>query len=222
MPKGDSMAAVRQVNPGFGKPKFSKIEIRDILIAILVLSVSFTLLYRNNVGFFSSDRVVNVLCWLGFSVILVVTSFMMHEFGHKFVAQRFGAWSEFRMYPIGLLICLISSIFGFLFAMPGAVYISGYITEEQNGKISAAGPSVNIVLCAIALIVAILLGGAYTKIGAIVLLLAYLNSFLAVFNLLPIGPLDGGKILRWNVPLYAVMMVVSVALLIMTRVVMNG
>ncbi len=216
------MTTVRQVNPGFGRPKFSKIEIRDILIAILVLSVSFTLLYRRNTDFFNDNYVINVLCWLGVSAVLVVTSFMLHEFGHKFVAQKFGAWSEFRMYPIGLLICLISSMFGFLFAMPGAVYINGYITEEQNGKISVAGPSVNVVLCGIALVVAILLGGAYTKAGAIALLFAYLNSFLAVFNLLPIGPLDGGKILRWNVPLYAVMMIVSIALLVLTRVVMNG
>lgn len=216
------MTTVRQVNPGFRRPKFSKIEIRDILIAILVLSVSFTLLYRRNTDFFNDNYVINVLCWLGVSAVLVVTSFMLHEFGHKFVAQKFGAWSEFRMYPIGLLICLISSMFGFLFAMPGAVYINGYITEEQNGKISVAGPSVNVVLCGIALVVAILLGGAYTKAGAIALLFAYLNSFLAVFNLLPIGPLDGGKILRWNVPLYAVMMIVSIALLVLTRVVMNG
>lgn len=213
---------VRHVNPGFGKPRFSKIEIRDISIAILVLSVSFTLLYRNNRDFFSDNYAINVLCWLGVSFIFVITSFMMHEMGHKFTAQRFGAWSEFRMYPVGLLICLVSSILGFLFAMPGAVYINGYITEEQNGKISVAGPAVNIGLCAIALIVAILFGGAYSKVGAIFLVLAYLNSLLSVFNLLPIGPLDGGKILRWNPAVYGVMIGVSIALLIIIRIIMFG
>ncbi len=213
---------VRHINPGFGRPRFSKIEIRDISIAILVLSVSFTLIYRGNRGFFSDDYVTNILCWFGVSFLFVITSFMMHEMGHKFTAQRFGAWSEFRMYPIGLLICLISSMFGFLFAMPGAVYINGYITEEQNGRISVAGPAVNIVLCAIALVVAILFGGAYTKVGAILLVLAHLNSFLAVFNMLPIGPLDGGKILKWNGLVYGVMIGVSVALLIIVRIVMYG
>lgn len=213
---------IRHVNPGFGRPRFSKIEIRDISIAILVLSVSFTLIYRGNKGFFSDDYVTNILCWFGVSFLFVITSFMMHEMGHKFTAQRFGAWSEFRMYPMGLLICLISSMFGFLFAMPGAVYINGYITEEQNGRISVAGPAVNIALCAIALVVAILFGGAYTKVGAILLVLAHLNSFLAVFNMLPIGPLDGGKILKWNGPVYGVMIGVSVALLIVVRIVMYG
>jgi len=213
---------VRHINPGFGRPRFSKIEIRDIGIAILVLSVSFTLIYRGNKGFFSDDYVTNILCWFGVSLLFVITSFMMHEMGHKFTAQRFGAWSEFRMYPVGLLICLISSMFGFLFAMPGAVYINGYITDEQNGRISVAGPAVNIALCAIALVVAILFGGAYSKVGAILLVLAHLNSFLAVFNLLPIGPLDGSKILKWNAPVYGVMIGVAIALLIVVRIVMYG
>lgn len=213
---------IRRINPGFGRPRFSKIEIRDIGIAILVLSVSFTLIYRGNKGFFSDDYVTNILCWFGVSLLFVITSFMMHEMGHKFTAQRFGAWSEFRMYPVGLLICLISSMFGFLFAMPGAVYINGYITDEQNGRISVAGPAVNIALCAIALVVAILFGGAYSKVGAILLVLAHLNSFLAVFNLLPIGPLDGGKILKWNAPVYGVMIGVAIALLIVVRIVMYG
>ena len=213
---------VRHINPGFRKPKFSRIEIRDISIAILVLSVSFTLIYRNNNGFFSDDYVTNILCWFGVSFIFVITSFMMHEMGHKFTAQRFGAWSEFRMYPFGLMICLISSFFGFLFAMPGAVYTTGYITEEQNGKISVAGPAVNIVLCAISLILAMIFGGMYSKVGAILLVLAYLNSFLAVFNMLPIGPLDGGKILRWNGMVYGMMIALSIAFLIITRIVINA
>ena len=98
----------------------------------------------------------------------------------------------------------------------------GYITEEQNGKISVAGPAVNIVLCAISLILAMIFGGMYSKVGAILLVLAYLNSFLAVFNMLPIGPLDGGKILRWNGMVYGAMIALSIAFLIITRIVINA
>ena len=41
-------------------------------------------------------------------------------------------------------------------------------------------------------------------------MLASLNSFLAIFNLLPIGPLDGGKILAWNKVVWGLMFVIAI------------
>lgn len=41
------------------------------------------------------------------------------------------------------------------------------------------------------------------------LMLANLNAFLAFFNLLPIPPLDGSKILAWNAPVYIAAMAVA-------------
>ncbi|MDO5826532.1 MAG: site-2 protease family protein, partial [Methanosphaera sp.] len=35
------------------------------------------------------------------------------------------------------------------------------------------------------------------------------NSFLALFNLLPIPPLDGSKVIRWNLPLWLITIVIS-------------
>ena len=210
----DDLSRARTINPGFRKPRFSRIEIRDILIAVLVLSVSFTIiLARGNPSYFSSDMVENALKWFLVSVALVITSFMLHEFGHKFVAQRMGAWSEFRMYPMGLGLCLIMSIVGFLFAAPGAVYISGRIDDEMNGKISIAGPAVNLVLGFLTF------GLSYCTTGmtsAIFFLMAHLNGFLAAFNMIPIFPLDGSKILKWNPAIYVVTLALGIALVVLT------
>ena len=37
----------------------------------------------------------------------------------------------------------------------------------------------------------------------------HINSFLALFNLLPIPMLDGSKVMKWNLPLWIVSIVVA-------------
>lgn len=198
------------LNPGFRKPSFSSIEIRDILISMLVLSVAFTIIFaRSNNSYFSRDIVINTVCWLGVSLVIVASSFIMHEFGHKFVAQRYGAWAEYRMFPGGLVMCLVFSLLGFLFAAPGAVYINGRIDKEMNGKISAAGPMVNLVLGSVSFVVCYLTTGVVSGIFG---LFTYLNAFLALFNMIPVMPLDGSKIVRWNAPVYIGMVVTGILL----------
>ena len=210
----DDFKRARPINPGFGKPSFSRIEIRDILISIAVLTIAFTvMLARSNPKYFSTDPVTNTLSWLAISLILVVTSFILHEMGHKFVAQHFGAWSEYRMYPLGLLLCIVSSLIGILFAAPGAVYINGRIDDKMNGKISIAGPTVNLVLGFIALVISLVVDG---RMGAIMHLMAHLNGFLAAFNLIPIFPLDGSKVLKWNPVVYVAALALAIALVALT------
>lgn len=214
------------VNPGFGKPKFSKTEITHILIAILVLGLAFFILYAKS----GSKGIIGNLEWLGFegavayivlfamSVILVVFSFLLHELGHKFMAQKYGMWSEFRMSVSGLAITLLTSLIGFLFAAPGAVMISGNVTQKSNGIISIAGPIVNIVLAIVGLIGCV----AFNHSGIVLffMLMMNLNIFLAFFNLLPIYPLDGSKILKWNLPVWVVVMGISLVLFVYTRMFM--
>ena len=87
-----------------------------------------------------------------------------------------------------VIVCLIMSIAGFLFAAPGAVYIAGQIDKKMNGKISIAGPTVNLVLGYISYGLYMCTGGMT---AAIFLLMVHLNGFLAAFNMIPIFPLDG-------------------------------
>ena len=199
------------INPGYGKKGFSEKELKDITISVIVLSLAFTIIYaRRAPEFFSSDVFVNAAMWFAVSVIVVAVCFLLHEFGHKFAAQKYGAWAEYRMFPQGLGLCLILSIFGFLFAAPGAVMISGYIDDKRNGVISVAGPAVNLVLGAVFIGLLFVTTG---QLQTVIYLLAHFNVFLAAFNLIPIAPLDGSKILKWNIPVYVTMVVIAVALL---------
>ena len=205
-----------EINPNFGRRmSVGKEEMKHIAIAVLALSISFTILYMDIKGFFSSNWIINTLGWFGFSLVAVTSSFLIHELAHKFVAQRMGAWAEFRMYPAGLILGLIMSALGFLIAAPGAVMISGRINDKDNGLISLAGPAVNGVLAVIFYILMILTTG-YASI--LFYLIAHLNIILAIFNMIPIMPFDGSKIYKWNKTVYFMTAGLLVALYIVIRV----
>lgn len=206
-----------EINPNFGRRMgVGKTEMKHIAIAVLALSTSFTLLYMGVRNFFSPNWAVNTIGWFGFSLIAVTLSFLLHELGHKFVAQRMGAWAEFRMYPAGLILGIIMSVFGFLIAAPGAVMISGRINDKDNGIISLAGPAVNGVLAVLFLVLAMVTTG---KLMALLYLIARLNVILALFNMIPIMPFDGSKILKWNKPVYFVTLALLIAMYISIRLI---
>ena len=112
------------------------------------------------------------------------------------------------MYPQVLLFALLLSFAGFLFVAPGAVQIFGMPSKEESGRISLAGPATNIAIA----IVFISLSSIVASLEEIFLLIGAINSFLAFFNLIPFGPLDGRKVMAWNIGAWAVAIAASVFL----------
>jgi Zn-dependent protease len=188
-----------EVQPGH---PFSEIEIRDVAIAYLCLCVAFTVGFSGGVFALSSLTIANILLALAVSLLAVGPGFVLHEMSHKFTARRFGHWAEFRLWPLGLLLALFTSMFGFVFAAPGATYISGQnITKIENGIISIAGPLTNVGV-ALFFVAPLLLGGGLTQNpsfwGYAGFFGVYVNVFLALFNMLPIAILDGAKVFAWS------------------------
>lgn len=190
--------------------KFSETEIIDLLWAWAALTFAFAVLLGGGIS-------------SGFVLLLIVSGvtiglgFIFHELAHKIVAQKYGCWAEFRKWNFGLILAVTMSFFGFIFAAPGAVMIGGMVSREQNGKISSAGPLTNIVLAVFFLLAKIFLlpeitGGALPLISMIVHIGLFANAFLAVFNALPIPPLDGSKIMPWSFPVWLGIMAAGVYL----------
>ena len=100
--------------------------------------------------------------------------------------------------------------FGFIFAAPGATYIySEHISRKQNGIISLVGPAINIAL-AIALFLLSIFSAIFFPSGLIagvLLFAAIINLYLAFFNMLPIPPLDGSKVIVWNPIIWGIVFV---------------
>ena len=198
----------------------------DLFIAWLAISLAFTIIFvapQGILGPISAVDPVFALILFGISLITVGVGFILHEMAHKFLAMKYGFWAEFRKDNNMLLIAVVlASLVGFVFAAPGATVIYSNtaegrtLTREQNGKISAIGPGINLLLC-IPFGLLVLFAGSGNSGGLIAtigLIGLRVNAMLAAFNMLPVSVLDGNKVFAWNKGVFAILAIVAFATLI--------
>ena len=195
---------------------FTRNEIRDLIIAFIVISIAFAI---SNVGL----DAYGFISILPIIMVGVGIGFLLHELGHKYVAMEYGYRSEFKAWPLGLVIALATAFIGWVFAAPGVVHTyADNMTDEINGKISIAGPMANMALALAFLIIAALAYPfkAYSMIFQLIYLICTVgfsvNSFLAAFNLLPFYSLDGIKVLKWDAKIWIFIFVLAAAMLLLS------
>lgn len=214
---------------GGGSELFFRREIEDLVVADAVLTFAFTFFIIGGASAFSQSITV-FFYFLPICFIAVSLTFVLHELMHKFVAQRFGAVAAFKTSTNGLLITILSSMIGILFAIPGATVIyTNRFTKEQEGYVSLAGPLTNFAIFIIFFVIGNLffratlhnvvstLSSDYVQnsyVQNIINMVVFLSIWLAFFNMLPIYPLDGSKVLRWNKGIYILTVLIIFVLLI--------
>lgn len=154
-----------------------------------------------------------------FIIAALILSIVLHEMAHGYAANwlgdptarlqgRLSANPLVHIDPIGSIIVpglLFFSGAGILFGWAKPVPYNPYNLSDQRygeAKVAAAGPAVNL---AIALLFGILiqlsselgLPGSFVDIASYIV---YINILLALFNMIPIPPLDGSKILLALLP----------------------
>ena len=140
--------------------------------------------------------------------------FVLHELAHKFVAQHYGCIAEFRAFDKMLYLAVgLAAVIGWIFAAPGAVMIAGRISKNKYGKVSLAGPMVNIVFALIFMGFSFLFVGEF--VGKIIAFGFLINAWLALFNMLPVWVLDGKKVLSWNKTVYFITLGICIALVVL-------
>jgi Zn-dependent protease len=199
-------------------------ERKDLLIGWLAIALAFTFIFIR--GGVTPDGFV---LFFVISLFTVGIGFLLHELAHKFMAIKYGFWAEFRKDTQMLLVAIaLAALVGVVFAAPGATMIYSrdgrMMTREESGIISIAGPAINLVLC-IPFFLMIVAGAAlgYPD-GGILSLILFLtgmvglsvNSMIAFFNMLPISVLDGKKIFTWNPAVFAVAIVLSLGLILLS------
>ncbi len=178
--------------------KTSKTELLHLAIAtLLVTAVGLSL---NGYRHFS---------WQFLAIF--ISAFLVHELAHKFLAQYYGSWAEFRAQISGLLITAISAlpIMPFKFIAPGAVMV-GLSDGNKFGRVALIGPLTNLVM-GFSFLLLSLFNGSYSPYFTIG---ASFNGWIAMFNLIPLGVLDGQKIFDWNKIAWGITMAAAMGLFI--------
>ncbi|SRR5579884_189832 len=144
---------------------------------------------------------------LTLAAVLVATT--CHEFAHAFVADRLGdptprALGRLSLNPVvhlDLWGTLFFVLFGFGWARPVPINPQNFPEPRQGMlQVALAGPLANVT---VAFLLGLLMkaeGRPPSPLGELVSLVIWINVILAVFNLIPIPPLDGSRIVESLLP----------------------
>ena len=110
---------------------------------------------------------------------------------------------------MGAILTALSVISPFKLVAPGAVVLGGYGDRRVLGVVGSWGPLLNLAMSTIMAPIVFLVPYGYLIWPAY-----YINTFIAVFNLVPISVLDGKKVFDWNKVVWAAMISYSILHLI--------
>lgn len=203
---GMSVIPMRKTNDGSFESRYgrwspfrtSRTEILHLTVGVFIIFVIYAL------GYFQYGAAV-LLGLLG----IIVLAFTLHELAHKFTAQHYGLWSEFRLDPLGTVISLLTAFLPIRIIAPGTVLIFGYgATNESMGKIALSGSLANIFQT----MFFIFLAQFFPQFFPFFRFAVALNADLAAFNLIPISILDGRKVFAWSKKAWALAFTTAIIL----------
>lgn len=158
-----------------------------------------------------------VIIYILSSLAVIFLTLPVHEFAHGFVASKLGDYTpryqgRLTLNPFAHIdyvgaLCIL--FFGFGWAKPVQVNSRNFKNPKAGMAITAlAGPVSNLIVAFISLILFNLCMLIYTKTAVafvfyvmyFFLYIAQINVSLAVFNLIPVPPLDGSRILSAFLP----------------------
>jgi Zn-dependent protease len=208
--RGREWATARPIWEVTSRPRVSRLLRSEALHlavgTVVVMAVGLSML---NIGINTYNIYFIVLASLGFAV-----SFLIHELAHRFVGLRRGYLARFELNTIGVIVTALSIVLPIKFVAPGAVVIRGFSSLRDLCMIALAGPLANILLALGILSSSIILSGHSVMVVLGLRTLGLLNAYIALFNLIPLGPLDGLKIFSYSKAYWTALFGLSLALFI--------
>ena len=155
-----------------------------------------------------ADTLDDMLPLLPMALGSAVAIELFKELARELTARRTGNWSEYRVWPLGLVAMTLSTaIFKAPFAVPGKSWFHMTTPSKRNEGLIAASSSIAGLLTAGAFYLLMVAGAR--ELGALGL---SISLALALFELIPTKPLNGKGVFDWSKPLWALLFSVSVVL----------
>lgn len=146
-------------------------------------------------------------------IVPLLISITFHEWAHGYVAYKFGDMTPklqgrltlnpfAHLDPVGTLMLFI---IGIGWAKPVMVNPLSYPNKTKQMLVALAGPASNVLLATIFAFIFVSLqltsnGEISESVLTAIYLIIRVNLILALFNMLPIPPLDGSKVFAWMLP----------------------
>jgi len=197
-------------------------ELRDLIVSILVLGFVFTL------ALFSGGNPIRYVLDPSFlphfliATALAGVSLLAKELAQKATTRALEAHATYELWSPGIVISLLSSLLGVAFTAVSGVTIASESTErygrwqvnlsvQQLGIIGAIGPlmclSLGMAFLMLRTLSPMVLGESLFVVAA------EINAYLALFSMVPLRPVDGAKVLRWNMAIWAFTVLMCLAVM---------
>jgi Zn-dependent protease len=164
----------------------------------------------------------SILGW-GIRFLILLPAIILHEVSHGYVAYLLGdptakqkgrltlnplahidPWGTIIL-PLMLLVVGSPVVIGWAKPVP---VNPNYFKDFRKGMMltGIAGPTTNLVLAAVAGLMVRIMGtsgldlGDISTVGGVLLYFSWINLVLLFFNLVPIPPLDGSRVVAWLLP----------------------
>lgn len=178
------------------------VEWRNTIVTIALLTLIFAYDYQ---------KPINTGSYIMQAFLAVTVALLVNKISHKLVAKKFGAAAYLRLWTPGIVFGILLMLAGFKFPLVSFMLIHPFafgrwgfksrrFSMTEEGLNGLAGPCANILL-AIAL---------RTFPDPMLSYMSFVSAYFAIFNLLPLKPMDGYKLLFWKPWVWLFLVIVNV------------
>ncbi len=180
----------------------------DFLISFIVMGLAISIAYGRIIHGYAPEKFLFILLPAG--ILSSLMAFALNYLSTNFVANRYGIRVNYTLYMSGIIVALITSIFGFIISLPGSTGLITSGNKDIDGKIAISDPLANMTA---GLGISGYLFFTSGPLKLVLLILSSSNLLVAALSSLPIPPLVGFTILKWNFYIYLIFLSFSIAFL---------
>ena len=185
----------RKISPHISGSEVSILTFRElVVIACSAAIFAIAFIFKDKIG----------VQWSTLLIFLIMggVATIVHELGHRLSGRYYGYPSELQIWGLGSVTMLITAwFFGTVFAQPSRTVMQGMMKETNTHEVivMVTGPLINLLFAGISFLL-LPLGGYLTIMGKAGFSMNLLSS---VCSLIPVKPMDGERVFRWNKLLWA-------------------